>query len=359
MNRLLLSFALLSGTLLLAACSQPAATTEPASPASTSAVVKGYGISPQGFPADYSRYADFLTEVGQLPNGGVMFNGAWRQDVAGGSDAGEIPAPAAGLLQAAAQYGYTPIVVFGWRSSETELHIGVPANPANDWGNMEARALFKQMLVDFATQYQPPYLFLGNESDAYYIANPADYERWVEFYSEAYDAIKAASPDTQVGPILQYERTAGLGSFSGWTEPHWGALEAHDLSKVDILGITLYPFFSVASPEDIPSEYLAPLAERIGTKAVAITETGWPAENLGLNAPWEESPEAQVRYLEALDNILSPLKIRVLNWLFVYPIDSGQDSFDSQAFGSISLRDANGDKRPIYDAWINYLPRAH
>lgn len=357
MIRLLFSLALLSGTLLLTACSQPAAATVPAaSPASASEVVKGYGISPQGFPADYSRYADFLTEVGQLPNGGVMFNGAWRQDVAGGSDAGQIPAPAAGLLQAAGQYGYTPIVVFGWRSSETELHIGVPANPANDWGNLEARALFKQMLVDFATQYQPPYLFLGNENDGYYSANPDDYGRWVEFYNEAYDAIKAASPETQVGPILQYERMAGLGRFSGWTEAHWGALEAHDLSKVDLLGLTLYPWLGAAAPEDVPSDYLQPLLARTGETPIAITETGWPGEDLGLAAPWEQSAEAQLRYLEALKGMLAGVDLRVLNWLYINPLAAAGDSFEVQAFGSISLRDANGDKRPIYDAWVNYLP---
>src|SRR3990172_12915950 len=67
--------------LLIAACAQQAGTdTATATPAPDAGeVIKGYGISPQGFPSDFSHFIDFLKEVGSLPNGGVMFNGAWRQ----------------------------------------------------------------------------------------------------------------------------------------------------------------------------------------------------------------------------------------------------------------------------------------
>jgi hypothetical protein len=155
---------------------------------------------------------------------------------------------------------------------------------------------------------------------------------------------------------LQYERLAGLGNFSGWTEAHWGALEAHDLSKVDLLGITLYPWLGAAAPEGVPSDYLQPLLARIGDTPIAITETGWPGESLGLAAPWEQSAEAQLRYLETLRGMLAGADIRILNWLYVYPLSGPGTSFEAQTFGSISLRDANGDKRPIYDAWVTFLP---
>lgn len=330
---------------------QPPTPTRESQPASS--VLKGYGISPQGFPADFSRYAEFLQEVGGLPNGAVMFNGAWRQDAA---TSGQVPPTAAGLMQAASQYGYTPIIVFGWRSGDTQLHLSVPANAANDWGNQEARQLFRQMLVEFAAQYQPPYLFLGNESDGYYIANPADYARWLEFYNEAYDAVKAVSASTRIGPIFQYERMAGLGIFAQWTQPHWGALEEHDFAKIDVVGITLYPFFSFATPEEIPDNYLAALLSHTGGKPIAVTETGWPAENLGLEAPWEQSADAQVRYVDTLARISNGMNLALLNWLFIHPIQSADTSFEIQAFGSISLRDEAGQKRPVYDAWVNFFP---
>jgi hypothetical protein len=316
--------------------------------------IKGYGLSPRGFPADYSQLAQFFDEVSRLAHGGVMFNGAWRSDVVGGSDAGQIPQPAALVMQQAAA-GYTPIIVFGWRS-EDALHLSVPANPTNNWTNAEAANLFRQMLVEFASEHHPPYLFLGNENDGYYANDPEDYARWIQFYDQAYSAIKAASPSTMVGPIFQYERLSGNGAFSQWTQLLWGALDAHDLAKVDIVGITLYPWLGVSTPEEIPAGYLAPLLERIDGKPIAITETGWPGEDLGLDAPWEQSPDAQVRYVAALRKMLSGADIDIINWLFLNPMTGADTSFEARAFGSISLRDAQGEERPVYDLWVDYLP---
>src|SRR3990170_8428896 len=113
---------------------------QPTSAAST--LVKGYGISPQGFPADYSHFPDFLQEVGSLPHGGVMFNGAWL-DLTGQQAPGALPAVAVTVVEQAGQFSYTPIIVFGWRSEET-IHLSVPKNPAANWTNAEAKALFKQ-----------------------------------------------------------------------------------------------------------------------------------------------------------------------------------------------------------------------
>ncbi|MGH2582987.1 MAG: glycosyl hydrolase 53 family protein, partial [Anaerolineales bacterium] len=180
----------------------------------------------------------------------------------------------------------------------------------DDWSNSESKGLFEQMLVDFAEKYQPPFIFIGNESDAYYISNSDDYARWVEFYNQAYDAIKRASPSTQVGPIFQYERLSGQGTFNQWTTTQWGALESHDLERVDLVGITMYPWLGVPTPEDISDAYLDPLIDRIGGKPLAITETGWPGEDLGLETAWEASPEAQIRYIAALDRLLERLNVR-------------------------------------------------
>ncbi|HLD94090.1 MAG TPA: hypothetical protein VI703_07815 [Anaerolineales bacterium] len=345
--------------LLIAACAQQAGTdTATATPAPDAGeVIKGYGISPQGFPSDFSHFIDFLKEVGSLPNGGVMFNGAWRQDVDGGSDAGEIPTTAITVVEQASVYGYTPIIVFGWRSEDGGLHISVPGNPVDDWTNEEAEDLFEQMLVDFASTMHPPFIFLGNESDEYFTSDPEDYARWVEFYNRAYDDIKAVSPETQIGPIFQYERLSGQGTYNQWTTPQWGALEAHDLSRVDIVGLTLYPWLSVATPEQVPDDYLQPIIERIRGKPVAITETGWPGADLGLETAWETSPDAQIRYIDSLERILSGTNIKILNWVHLYQMmPTAENESFWQVFSSVSLRDYEGNKRPAYGVWVDFQP---
>jgi hypothetical protein len=179
----------------------------------------------------------------------------------------------------------------------------------------------------------------------------------VEFYNRAYDAIKVLSPETLVGPVFQYERLSGKGTFNQWTTPQWGALDGHDLSKMDIIGITLYPWLGVATPEEVADDYLSPLLQRIGDKPIAITETGWPGANLGLETAWEQSPEALIRFIEVLRRILEPVNLKILNWLHLYQLvpTANNESF-WQAFSSISLRDYEGNKRPVYDVWVEFQP---
>lgn len=320
--------------------------------------VKGYGISPMGWPQDFSRLEEFLAEVGSFPNGGVMFSGPWRDDVQNGSDAGQVPRTAASIASGAAEFGYVPINVLGWRSEGNVVHLAVPANPTNDWTNEEAKALYEQMLVEFAQTYQPPYIFLGNESDEYFAGFPEDYARWIEFYNRAYDSIKAVSPQTKIGPIFQYERMAGIGMLNNWTESHWGALESHDLSRVDLVGITFYPWFSAPTPQELPDDYLAPLLQRIGDIPIAITETGWPAEYFGeLEFPWQASPDMQVAYIDALGRILAGKNIEILNWAFLYPLAYSEEiELLWELFGPLALYDQEGNRRPAYEPWLNFQP---
>lgn len=336
--------------LLASGCGRNAATSSTAT-----GIIKGFGLSPLGFPLDYSKLADFYTEVGGMTNGAVLWNGSWRDDLVNGTDAGTIPAASLALKQAASTYKFQPIFVFGWRSGAT-LYLKVPADSTNNWSNTAARNLFKNMLVNFAATYQPPFIFLGNENDSYYEQDPTDYQNWISFYNSAYDGIKASSPNTLVGPVFNFEHLAGSGALNGWTASYWPALESHDLTKIDIVGVTLYPWLNYASAESVPSTYLDPLFSRIGSKPVAITETGWPGENPnGFNPPWETSETAQATYLSKLYNMIKSKNVKLVNWLFLYPMaDPGGSPTAWKEFGSISIKNGSGNKRTVYDLWLSF-----
>lgn len=319
--------------------------------------MRAVALSPRGFPADFSQVAGFFAEVGGVPDSGVVFNGAWLDSPGDGSRAGRVPEAAALVMKMAGAHGYTPVIVFGWRSDQ-RLHLRVPADATNDWTNAAARAAFNTMLLDFVGSYRPPFLFLGNENDFYYQQDSADYQNWVAFYDEAYAAIKARSPETRVGPVFNYEHLAGLGRLAGHTEPQWAALSAHDLSRVDVVGLSLYPWLQFASPGEVAADYLAPLLDRIGDTPIVITETGWPAERpSGFETPWEVSAAAQVTYLQQLQRMLAGKNVPVVAWLYLHPIAGWQTGSQAhQLFGSVSLYDAAGARRPAYDAWWALLP---
>jgi len=346
------AFCLVSLTLLCSGCGPDDDTGQPAD-----GLVRGFGLSPQGFPLDWAETEAFYLEVGAMERGGVMWNGAWRDDIEGASDAGEVPVMAGGLPSLGETYSFVPILVFGWRSGDEPL-LSVPGDATNDWSNEQAKELFSAMLVEHAGATQAPWVFIGNENSAYYEQDPQDYARWVAFYEDVYDRIKAESPTTRVGTIFNFEHLSGQGELAGWSTPRWEALEAHDLSKIDALGLTVYPFLHHASPADVSADYLDPLFERIGDLPIAVTETGWPAEDLGeLQIPWEQSPEAQVDYLDTLGGLLEGRDVPLVNWLFLHAMaDPGDSSTDWQVFGSVSIRDGAGDERPVHEAWTAFEP---
>jgi hypothetical protein len=355
---------LLAVVLSLTACDgssdDPAGPDPPGNgPPAPASVVKAVAISPRGFPQDFSRLIEFFGEAAALPDAGVMWNGAWRDDVQQGSDAGTPPAAATLTAQQAAARDFAAILVFGWRAGD-QLFIRVPSNPANDWSNPQAAELYARVVADFAAAHRPRFLFLGNESEEYYATNPADYARWVQVYEQSYDRVKAASPQTHVGPIFQYERLAGIGGLAGFTTPHWEALTAHDLAKIDIVGITLYAFLAHTTPAAVPDNYLAPLLARIGTKPIAITETGWPAETApGFDPPWQTSEAHQLTFINTLSRILATRDVKLVTWLFLHPMapPPGDPQLEWHIFHSISLRNAAGGERPVYQAWRNFTPR--
>lgn len=312
----------------------------------------GFGFSPLGFPLTYDRSVQFFEDIEKLKDGAVMWNGSWRDDAANGTDAGDVPAGAKLIADSAIQYCYVPIAVFGWRSGATN-YIQIPGAAINDWSNIEARKKFISMLVDYVTQYKPKYIFLGNENDFYYQSNVADYAHWIIAYNLAYDAIKQVSEDTQVGPVFNYEHISGQGLLNGWNTSFWEALDAHDLNKVDVVGLSVYPFFNYVDPSNVPSTYLNPLKTKIGSKPIVITETGWPAQNLmGFNPPWVTTEEAQVEYVARLQAFTSGLTVPVMNWLYFNGLkDDGSHSDAWKTFGSISIKNSLGNEYQVYNTW--------
>ncbi len=317
--------------------------------------VKGLALSPQGFPTDYSHLPEFFAEAASLPAAGVIWNGGWR-DSAPASWDGSTPLPVPEGAELVAQQadleGFTPLAVLGWRHGDTP-NLATPGHPANDWSNSTARERYAEVAARFAAEHHPPYLFLGNENDAYFVAHPDDYSNWISAYEAAYDAVKAVSPKTLVGPVFQYENLAGRDGLTGDATPHWGALAAHHLAKVDIVGVSLYPWFGIERAEDLPEDYLAPLFAHDGGRPVVITETGWPADPpTGIAAPWTASEAEQVTFVGRLFRAIAGRDVRAAVWLYLFPpVPDGSLEFD--LFGSLSLRDAAGAKRPVYDAWAS------
>ncbi|MEW6702636.1 MAG: T9SS type A sorting domain-containing protein [Bacteroidota bacterium] len=309
----------------------------------------GYGFSPKGHPFDYSQTGAFLQEAANTCGRGTVYaNTAWRDSY---SSSGLIPRLQKIISSLQPNpYGYTDMVNFGWATYPT-LYLNVPGNNTNNWTNSTAKSLFLKMLINFADSLKPAYLFIGNEVSSYWIQDSVDFLNWVSFYHQAYDSVKAHSPATKVGTTFNYEHLAGVGVLNGWKTPFWQALTIFDSKKIDVLGLTLYPFLSYKKADAVPSTYLDPLFERVGSKPLVITETGWPADSL--IGVWTSSPQQQVDYVNKLFGIIKGRNVEAVNWLFLNYLMDYRTTVN-KIFSSVAMRDSLGNDRPALQVWLSY-----
>jgi len=311
----------------------------------------GYALSPIGHPYDYSQIGNFLQEVANTCNGGVVLaNGNWRDNL---SASGQIP-----LLQKTicnlqpSPYGYVDMPVYAWATYPSQLFLNSPTDATNNWSNSSMKDLFLQTLIRTADSLQPTYLFVGNEVNFYIEMDSLDYTNWSNFYSTAYDSVKAHSPNTKMGTVFNYDHLAGKGTNVGWMAPHWNALYNMDTAKMDIVGLTFYPFLEFATANSVPLTHLDPLFNKIGNIPLVITETGWPGDSLVGN--WYATPQQQVDYVNKLFSMVNGRNVESINWLFLnYMMDTTYTP-DIAVYKSISMRDSLGNDRPALPVWLSY-----
>ena len=317
-----------------------------------------YGYSPYGYPqaVQPADEQEFFTFLGTQNNnkGALLVGTSWRDDQFGVTDGGgAIPAVIAPRNAQAAANNFTNIIIIDWRSGQTLLmNQPAPGDTTNSWSNSESKTKLLNMLKSLISTYKPKYLFLGNEINEY---TGPDYSQMVDFYNSAYPQLKALNSATKLGVIFQYESLSGHQSLRVPGAPaDWGKLTQFDLAKLDVIGLTLYPMFDNANPNLIPANYLQPLKDRIGTKPVVITETGWPSEDLipdPNSPPWVTSPQAQVDYINKMPSFLNAITVEVMGWLFYQPL-KGPIPEGFKIFSPIALFDSNKNKLPSYDLWV-------
>jgi hypothetical protein len=198
---------------------------------------------------------------------------------------------------------------------------------------------FRERWVDEARQivqeFQPAYLSLGNEVNDYLYLHPDDLPGYLSLIETAYREIKRISPDTKVLVVCSYTH---LIDHSQWDL--LGDLE----DKVDLIGLTSYPWKHFDSPGEIDLDYYTRLNAYL-SKPVAFTEIGWPSTNTE-----QEQADFLVRFLELTEGI----DLELVNWLFLHEMDVTQgigEHVFSPETGTIALKKTDGTSKEIYKIW--------
>jgi hypothetical protein len=140
-------------------------------------------------------------------------------------------------------------------------------------------------------------------------------------------------------------RLGGNGTFAGIDD------DLRDFPFTQMLGLSSYPYFGFAQPEDIPADYYSRL---IGGRALStmVVEGGWTSAGAGTLV---SSPQLQARYVARHAELLD--RVAALALIQLVFADLELSSFppplppNLPLFVNIGLTDANFAPKPALAAW--------
>ena len=288
-------------------------------------LLKGVSLSPISYnEKDFSDFFVKAKEAGSV----VMWAGDWKELEEGAAKV---------TVELASEYNYIPLI-------EATHYIQSEARLIRPFDE-EAKQEYLNAALGFARKYEPPYLGFGIEVNIIYENSPEDFQEFVSFYNDLYDAIKEVSPSTKVFTIFQLERIKGM---SFWIEEppnkekeEWFLL---DMFKSDIVAFTTYPSIVYKNPSDIPANYYSEIKEH-ANKPIAFTEIGWHSAQSPLG--WESSEDEQALFVERFFNLTKDLNIELVIWSFLF------DQETIEPFDTMGLYDRDGKAKKAWNLWLS------
>ncbi|MBD3232115.1 MAG: hypothetical protein GF315_00155 [candidate division Zixibacteria bacterium] len=205
------------------------------------------------------------------------------------------------------------------------------------------RDSYREAVLEVVSDYQPEYIAVGVEVNRLIVEKSRDiFDEYVETYLHIYDAIREIDTQTKIFATFQLEYMKGAAYLTGMEfEPHWDALESFD-EKLDLVGLTVYPFLEYSTVSEIPDGYYQEINQYID-KPVIIAEMGWLSQDvLTVEGSEQEQVDFVVDFLEASED----LNMELMMYSFLYePIGV------EPLFSSIALKTNDGEEKEVYSYW--------
>lgn len=210
--------------------------------------------------------------------------------------------------------------------------------------------VYRSYVLAFERKYNPEYLGLAAETNLIRLAAPSPvYAAVVTAANEAAADLKAAGATATLITSVQVETAWGLlgtgGSYVGIEQ------DFHDFPFTQWLGLSSYPYFAFAQPEDIPADYYSRPASG-HTVPVMVVEGGWTSASVGTV---HSSADLQARYITRHALLLDSVRARGVIQLEFADIDLSLLPQPVPAnlplFAQIGLTDSNFSPKLALAAW--------
>lgn len=235
---------------------------------------------------------------------------------------------------------------------------------SRSFADPEVIAAFSNFSLDMIARFEPAYFNYATEVNELYNRNPQAFDGFTVFARGVYNNIKAQYPDlpVMVSIALKSPDAAETSAFAS----QFGRIAEY----VDMIGISAYPyaFYSPeegGSPDTLPGNWLSQISGIAPNKPVAITETGWVAQDLLLprfNIDVSSDDTTQRNYVERMLNEAQRLDARFVIWFTAVDFDALWStvlgSYDLPAIWRDSgLYDETLRPRAALDEWQAWLDR--
>ena len=209
--------------------------------------------------------------------------------------------------------------------------------------------LYRDYMLAVVRKLNPQFIGLAAETNLVRVAAPAPlYDAIVKTANDTAAAIRAAGGAMPLITSVQVETAWGVLGTKG---PFVGIdADRRDFPFTNMLGLSSYPYFGYADPNDIPSDYFSRLVP--AAVPTMLMEGGWPSASV---PTLSSSPDKQARYIKKQAALLDSVQARA--WLHLMFADPDLSTFPQPIppnlplFASIGLTDSDFNPKPALTEW--------
>lgn len=150
---------------------------------------------------------------------------------------GQIPEGIRVIYKVAEEQAIVPVVGLGVKTRSA----GDGLDSTVDYADLIERQQVIDTLVGIVAEFEVEYLLFGAEINWLQLFDADAFENFVDLYAEAYDAVKAVSPDTAMFTVFQLELMRGDAYLMDNREnrdPQWDLVDRFD-GRLDLLAFTV------------------------------------------------------------------------------------------------------------------------
>jgi hypothetical protein len=326
----------------------------PVPPSETQGLARGYQLGFSSIPAELTESAYLDTYDLAAAYGETLLlqrPPAWGEFLPGSTVSDALRAQTLAEKRAADERGLDLVYVLDPFDPATRSQLqGLPASHIGRTladGDLQQALLADALFV--ARNVRPAYLVIGHEVNVVFERSPEAYTQFVSIYSEAFDAVKEAVPETEVLTSFQYEELMGVIPWRPPHTPRWELLDDFE-GRLDQFGITTYPSFAFAVARKVEPFYYEQIADQTSLP-VAFISAGY-ASGVGRDGINASTPAEQRRFLQRLFNDADHLGASLLVWLISRDLSYATDP-PEDLVATLGLQDASGAPKEAWPAWLD------